>query len=167
MATLIFQLHILQWHKGQRSAAEQAARAATPTRYAIDQQPQYFVLDSACVIDQHGDDTANSIYPNGRIHTAMLKDGSIRLDRFIIRPEQQGPTLYYSDNKHKPIAIGTLNNGWLEAVYHHRYAVEQDNEIFWLYEQVTLNAACVEDYHRDYFLKNTPVLQFQADNQEG
>jgi hypothetical protein len=162
MATLIFQVHLLQWHKGQRSAADESARAAASSRFAIAQQPQYLVLNTPCLIDQHGDDIATNIYPNGRINTALLKDGSIRLDRFIIAKEGDRKTIRYASRGQLPTVIGTLNNGWVEARYQHRYAVEKDDEIFWLYEQLTLNAACVDDYDSDYFLSHQPAVQFLA-----
>jgi len=92
MDNLIFQVHIKQWDKAQRSADEVEARARIPDRYRIAARPQYRVLNKDCVVDQHGDDIATNIYPKGRLKTALLADGSVVLDRFHIAENSDGKT---------------------------------------------------------------------------
>ncbi len=156
MSTLIFQIHIKCWDKSQRSTEDVAQRQALPVCSTIDSKPEFFILDKKCVIDIHS--TGN----HRELKKAMMKDGSVKLERFIIH-EQDGKTVlgYQEDNK-EIVKIGDLNEGWIQAKYNWRYSVEQDNEIFWLYEEVTLNAACVDNFGNDYFLENNPKLSFDA-----
>ena len=162
MNHLIFQVHIKQWDKGQRSPADSAARAAQPDRLPIAAAPQYQVLNCACVVDQHGDDLATNKYPRGRLQTSMLADGSILLDRFQVSRVGEKLMLAYRDKQAAPVELGCLNDGWIQARYQWRYSVEQGGALYWLYEEVILNAALVESYEADHFLTRAPQLSFEA-----
>jgi hypothetical protein len=168
MSTLIFQVHIKQWDKGQRSDEHVAARADTPLRYRINKEPAYFVLNKACIIDQHGDDIATNMYPHGRIKTGLLPDGSITLDRFHISQSAEGEILSYQAPNQDPIHIGLLKQNWIQCRYQWRYKVKEGGMNYWMYEEFVLNAASIDDdinnddnknnNNRDYFLTTEPEL---------
>lgn len=163
MSNLVFQVHVKQWDKAQRSAEDIAARALIPDRHRIATAPQYRVLNKDCVVDQHGDDVATSVYPKGRIKTALLADGSVVLDRFHIAVDNKGlAQLSYREPRKSEVLLGCLDEGWVQAKYHWRYSVEQAGQLYWLYEEFTLNAACVAELETDYFLNSTPQTVFLA-----
>ena len=162
MSTLIFQIHIKQWDKSQRSPTDVAARAAIPGRYPIMAKPEYFILNKACIIDQHGDDIATSAYSDGRLKTAVMVDGSVRLDRFVVYESDGKDILAYREENKDLIIIGCLNDGWIQSRFNWRYAVEQGGQFYWLYEEFTLNAACVKEVDADYFLALPPKQIFNA-----
>jgi hypothetical protein len=162
MSTLIFQFLIKQWNKGQRTVTDVAARAAMPDRYPIANKPEYFILNKPCIVDQHGDDLATNVYPDGRLKTAHIPDGSVKIDRFLISTNNEIDVLAYSAKNQKPVIIADLNQGWVQARYSWRYAVEQDDQFLWLYEELTLNAVCVQQYEADYFLRSSPRLIFEG-----
>lgn len=175
MSTLIFQIHIKQWDKSQRSPADVAARVAMPDRFPITGKPEFFILNRACLIDlkiaalkkadQQGADC--EIRP---LKKALLADGSVKLERFVIsagEAENEGKlVLAYQEDKKDKIVIGDLNDGWIQAKYTWRYGVEQEGQIFWQYEEVILNAACIamsaQSLDADYFITNPAQLTFDA-----
>ncbi len=156
MSTLVFQIHIKRWDKSQRSTDDVAKRQALPVCSTIKAKAEFFILDKKCLIDMH------SAGGHRELKKAMMKDGSVKLERFIINEKDGKTSLSYQEDNKEIIEIGDLNQGWVQAKYNWRYSVEQDNEIFWLYEEVTLNAACVEEFGNDYFLKNKPKLCFDV-----
>jgi hypothetical protein len=160
MSQLIFQVIIKQWDKSQRSPSHVSARAARPIRYTIAAKPAYYVLNKACIIDQHGDDIPTSIFKTGRIRTAVLPDGRINFDRFQIYGDTEGDILEYLTKGKKPEIIGPLNMGWIQCQYTWRYGVEEGGHHYWMYEEVTLNAACTDQLDVDYFLKTEPQIIF-------
>ncbi len=162
MSTLIFQIHIKQWDKSQRSPVDVATRASIPTAYLITGKPKYFILDKPCIVEQHGDDKPTSAYPTGRIKNALLADGSVRIDRFHISNNDGVIDLSYAADNQQPVIIGRLNQGWIQARYSWRYAVEEGGQFYWLYEEVTFNAACVKKYDADYFLSSHPETIFNV-----
>jgi len=162
MSNLVFQVHIKQWDKAQRSSEDIAARALIADRHRIATRPQYKVLNKPCVVDQHGDDIPTNVYPQGRIKTGLLADGSVVLDRFHIA-DDSGRTLLSYREKNKPaLLLGCLNEGWIQTKYHWRYSVEQGGQLYWLYEEFTFNAACVDELEVDLFLKAEPQTLFVA-----
>ena len=158
MSLFIFQILIKQWDKSQRSLSDVAARAARPNRYSIATEPAHYVLNKACIIDQHGDDMPTSIFKDGRIKTAVLADGSIRFDRFLICVKAEGDMLEYLPKDGSPRLVGPLNQGWIQCQYHWRYGVEEGDQYYWMYEEVTLNAVCADEFDADLFLKNEPRI---------
>ncbi|MFQ3199679.1 MAG: hypothetical protein ACI9SK_000387 [Zhongshania sp.] len=160
MSQLIFQVIIKQWDKSQRSPSHVSARAALPIRCTIAADPAYFVLNKACIIDQHGDDVPTSIFKTGRIKTAVLPDGRISFDRFQICGDTDEDVLEYLAKGKKPEIIGALNMGWIQCQYTWRYGVEEGGHNYWMYEEVTLNAVCTDQFDVDYFLKTEPRTIF-------
>jgi len=162
MSNLVFQVHIKQWDKAQRSFEHIAVRARIPDRHRITAAPKYLVLSKSCTVDQHGDDVPTNRYPKGRLKTALLSDGSIVLDRFHIA-DDNGRTLLSYREKNKPaLLLGCLSDGWIQAKYHWRYSVEQAGQLYWLYEEFTFNAACVDELEVDFCLKSEPQTIFVA-----
>ena len=156
MSTLIFQIHIKQWDKSQRTSQHEAQRAAMANRFAIKASAEFFILNQRCIIDCHGNSN------NRPLKKAMLSDGSVKLNRFIISKQDGQAILKYQGEHTEPLVIGNLNKGWLQATYQWRYALEEANEIYWQYEEVTLNAVCAEEYDADYFLNTPPQREFCA-----
>lgn len=177
MQTLILQIAIKQWDKSQRSPEYIASRAALPDCFKVMNKPEFLTLDKQCLIDQHTVDSIHNrhssepavISRSGRtLKKSMLANESVKLDRFIItkNPESNELTLAYQAEKEAPLAIGELSNSWIKAQYQWRHRVEKDNQIFWLYEEVTLNAALVDDYdkntHENVFLDSEAHAVFIA-----
>ena len=163
MHILIFQLVIKQWDKSRRTASDEAARAAIPIRYTIVAKPDFYVLDKPCIVDQHGDDITTSIFKNGRIKYGMLPDGRIRFDRFQVCAKQDGDVLEYLSQGTRSKAIGLLNQGWIQCQYNWRYGVEEGGLNYWMYEDVTLNAVCTDEFDADYFLQSDPRIIFKGE----
>ncbi|MFT4825610.1 MAG: hypothetical protein ACJAUG_000427 [Halioglobus sp.] len=161
MSLLIFQVIIKQWDKSQRSPSHVSARAAIPIRCIIAAEPAYFVLNKACIIDQHGDDIPTSIFETGRIKTAVLQDGRIRFDRFQVCGDTEGDVLEYLAKGKEPQILGPLNMGWIQCQYNWRYGVEEGGHNYWMYEEVTLNAVRADQLDVDYFLENEPRIIFE------
>jgi len=162
MSSLVFQVHIKQWDKAQSSSGDIAARALIADRYRIAARPQYKVLNKTCVVDQHGDDMPTNRYPKGRLKTGLLADSSIVLDRFHIAEANGKMLLSYREKTKPALLLGCLNEGWIQAKYHWRYSVEQAGQLYWLYEEFTFNAACVDELEVDLFLKTEPQTIFVA-----
>jgi len=163
VSTLIFQIHIKQWQKNQRASADVAARAAMPDRFSIKAAPGFFVLNRPCVIDQYSDGKAVATDTSRTLKTALMKDGAIALERFRVSQKEDQLILAYDTDETVSIEVGGLNNGWIQAHYNWRYAVERDGQMYWLYEDVTLNAVCLNTYDQDYFLTHEPALIFSGD----
>jgi hypothetical protein len=175
MKTLVFQLFLKQWDKSQRSPEHQAVITKQSEAYPIASQPEFMLFDTPCVLDQHAlDFTTQPLEPitaehlsgknAGRvIHKTLLNDGRAKLDRFIISNQNEQFLLFYEDEEGVITDIGPLNNGWLQAKYQWRYRIEKNQEIFWQYEEVTLNAALVEHYAEGFFLTDNPAQTFYKD----
>lgn len=177
MQTLILQITIKQWDKSQRSSEFIVSRAALPDCFKVENQPEFLILGNQCLIDQHTVDFIDGEHPAvvsncGRdLKKAMLADGSVKLDRFIItikskNSENNELTLAYQADKETPLPIGSLSNGWVKAQYHWRHRIEKDNQIFWLYEEVTLNAVLIDGFdkstHENVFLDSQAQTIFIA-----
>ena len=158
MSILVFQIVIKQWDKGNSSPEHVAARAEIPVRYSVATKPAYYVLDKPCIIDQHGDDISTNVFKNGRIKYGMLADGRIRFDRFQIRGNEGGDILEYVSEDKRCQIVGPLNQGWIQCQYSWRYSVEEADMRYWMYEEVTLNAACLDELDAECFLKTEPAI---------
>jgi len=163
MSTLIFQIHIKQWEKSQRSPADVAARAAMSDRFSITAKPEFFILNKPAVIDRCEGALANNQVSDRPLKTAILKDGSVKLERFVVSERDGQVILSYAQENQALAEVGCLNEGWVQAKYQWRYRVENDEHIYWQYEEVTLNAVCVEKVEADYFLTTAPQLLFSSD----
>lgn len=174
MHTLIFQLVLKQWDKSQRGDAFQTAIANAQSAFPIQSTPEFMLFDTPCILDQHALDftkapldstTAEQISGKraGRAVKHMLHaNGSAQLDRFITSKAEQTLQLSYKNEANILTLMGDLTNGWLQAKYEWRYRIEKNNEIFWQYEEVTLNAALVKNITADIFLSHPPAIVFNA-----
>ncbi len=162
MTTFIFQIHIKQWDKSQREPHHVAARAAIPNCYTIEAKPEYCILNKPCIIDRHADGLSATKHIQRPLKTAMNANGSVSLDRFNIHEHQGKMLLMYTDEKKDVITIGDLYDGWIQAIYQCRFPVEVKGQIYWVYEEFTLNAACIQTFNADYFLTNPAQFIFNT-----
>lgn len=165
MSLLIFQITIKQWDKGQNTPAHQSARAVMPTIFPITTEPTFNVFNTPCIVEQHGDDIATNVFSNGRIKKSVLSVDRVMFDRFQIVNGSEGFVLEYlangsRDSSHSPQILGQLNENWIQARYTWRYSVLESEQIYWMYEEVTLNAMCVEAFDENCFLKTQPGIVF-------
>ena len=163
MSTLIFQIHIKQWEKSQRSPADVAARAAMNDRFTITAKPEFFILNKPAIIDRCEGALDGHQGSDRPLKTAIMKDGSVRLERFIVSERDGQVILSYAQENQELAEVGCLNERWIQAKYQWRYRVENDEHIYWQYEEVTLNAVCVEKVEADYFLANAATIEFSSD----
>jgi len=163
MSTLIFQIHIKQWEKSQRSPADVAVRAAMNNRFTITAKPEFFILNKPAIIDRCEGALDGHQGSDRPLKTAIMKDGSVRLERFIVSERDGQVILSYAQENQELAEVGCLNERWIQAKYQWRYRVENDEHIYWQYEEVTLNAVCVEKVEADYFLANAATIEFSSD----
>jgi len=157
MSTLVVQIVIQQWDKGQRSEADIKARAEKPDRYPVNDPNAHYLFDHQVVFDQHGDDLMGN-----RIHYELSDDGGFIIDRFrfdlnrklleyIAQPDSMLPT--------EPVA--DLSDGWVQCRYQWRYKVYEGGFYYWLYEAITVNAGFVESVTEDMFTGSEPAVVFE------
>jgi hypothetical protein len=157
MRTLIFQLYIKQWDKGERSAENVEMRDNIDCFAPICEKPEFYILGQPCIIDRPVIKGLSSI--NDRpVNKALFKDGRIQLENFIIHKDNAGIYLTYAEKDKPAVHVGNLSDGWIQARYQWRYAVERNEQIFWQYEEITLNAAWAEHYTKEYFVEKEPFL---------
>jgi len=159
MSLLIFQITIKQWDKGQNSASHQDARSAIPCVFPVSTNPAFNIFDTPCILEQHGDDIATNVFKEGRIRASVLSTDRVMFDRFQVVNSSTGPVLEYWA-RDKPHMLGPLNKYWIQARYTWRYSVLEANQIYWMYEEVTLNAMCAEEFNANCFLETKPSLVF-------
>ena len=160
MSLFIFQVTIKQWDKGQNTAAHQTARAAIPSVYVVKKKPTFKVFDQPCILEQHGDDIPSNIYSEGRIETSVLSDDRVMFDRFQIINTGNGFELEYLVKENEKQSLGQLHNHWIQAHYQWRYSVIEAKQLYWMYEEVTLNAVYLQEFDAEYFLKTEPNVVF-------
>jgi hypothetical protein len=157
MRTLIFQLYIKQWDKSERSTADVERRDNIDCSAPISEKPEFYILGQPCIIDRPVIEGLSSL--NDRpIKKALFKDGRIQLENFIIHKDNAGIYLSYAEKDKPAVDIGNLSDGWIQARYQWRYAVERNEQIFWQYEEITLNAAWAEHYTKEHFVEKEPFL---------
>jgi hypothetical protein len=179
MATLVFQVFIKQWDKGQRLDVDIAARDKLACGYQVLAEPEFLIFGHPCIIDQHSINFASdqsSKYINRPLKKSMLADGAIKLERFIISesisgsiPEsvdKQSLSLEYQAENQEVVKVAnfSLDKGWIQVKYNWRYRVETENKIFWQYEELVLNVALVSQLDNKYFLTTdaNAVYNFEA-----
>ena len=160
MSLLIFQITIKQWDKGQNSPSHQSARAAMPSIYSITTKPAFNVFNKPCILEQHGDDIPTNIFSNGRIKTSVLSNDRVMLDRFQIVNSSNSFGLEYLVKGKSTQTLGQLNQNWIQSRYAWRYSVIEAKQLYWMYEEVTLNAIYMQEFDADYFLKTKPSIVF-------
>ena len=130
--TIIIQLIIRQWDKGQRTPEEVAEREALPIAYPISIPPAQRIEDHDCIIDFHGDDRIGD-----RHKWRVTKDNILEIDEFAI--DLTDKTLRYLSKSH------TLQDNLVCIRYTWRYGVTHNGKHYWLYENITLNAISVDE----------------------
>jgi hypothetical protein len=159
MATLVFQVFIKQWDKGQRSDIDVAARNKLACGYQVLAEPEFLIFGHPCIIDQHSINFAceqSDKNINRPLKKSILADGAIKLERFIISESvaNQSLILKYQADKQEVVKVADLNldKGWIQVKYNWRYRVETEDQIFWQYEELVLNAALMSRLDSQYFL---------------
>lgn len=155
MSVLVLQIIIKQWDKSQRSEAHKKMRANIPDRYPLIFPPALYVFGSHCVLDQHGDDIQGS-----RIKYFKDAEGKIKLDRFQITADNT-IEYYGSQEKQVPRRIASLNNQWIQCKYNCRYSIFESDMYYWLYEEITLNAVCLNTVNENLFLNAEPDIIYE------
>lgn len=154
MNKLVLQVIIRQWDKPQLSEQHTQARQLLADRDVI--SPSALVLYEGLIhLDQHGDDVLGN-----RLHFQLV-DNCLLIDRFRFSLDRQ--TVEFKaklEAEEPPILLTTLNEGWLQCQYQWRYRIEEGGFIYWLYEQVTLNACFVENVDANIFMGSLPKQNF-------
>jgi hypothetical protein len=181
MSLFIFQITIKQWDKGQNKPSHASTRANMPSVFPISSKPSFNVFNTPCILQQHGDDIATNVFSKGRIRASLVSTDRIMFDRFQIVKGSTGPVLEFLNsggsfakgeslanaengvNQDKSVVLGPLNDHWIQARYTWRYPVLEDNQIYWMYEEVTLNAMCAEVLDEKCFLNTAPSIVFMQD----
>jgi len=171
MPTLLLQISLKQWDKSQRGEADCTLRDNLSTRHTLQSQPEFMILETPCLLDQNAINLAysNPTWSHGKqagrlIKMGLQQDGSGILDRFLIhRSSDNRLLLSFFETPQNTIQVGEISDKWIEAKYEWRYRTEVNNEIFWQYEEVTLNVALAGHYAEDFFLTNQPFQTFYKD----
>jgi hypothetical protein len=166
MSLFIFQITIKQWDKGQNKPSHASKRANMPSVFPISSKPSFNIFNTQCILEQHGDDIATNVFSKGRIRASLVSTDRIMFDRFQVVNGSTGPVLEFLNsevNQDKSVVLGPLNDHWIQARYTWRYRVLEDNQIYWMYEEVTLNAMCAEVLDEECFLNTAPSIVFMQD----
>lgn len=155
MAKLTLQIITRQWDKSQLSEEAQQVRAQLPNRYQLREQPTFVDTENDIVIDHHGDDLLGNRLQFQRIDNFLLID-RFRFDLQIGKVEFK-TTLKAAT---APKLLVEMQKGWYQFQYDWRYRVEHEGYVFWLYENVTVNATFESEDSPDIFLETAPEKQF-------
>ena len=79
--------------------------------YPIEAKAEFFILKHACIIDRQGE-TINAL--NRKLITTRLADGSVQLERFIIKEDNGSINLSYQTSNSEIEYIGNLKQGWIQ-----------------------------------------------------
>jgi len=152
MSVLVLQIIIKQWDKSQRTAEHEKLRANVPDRYQITSPSAVYIFDEHCVLDQHGDDIQGD-----RVKYFKDAEGKIQFDRFQIDGDN---IIEYagSQSQQFPVRIGSLKNQWIQCKYNCRYSIFESDLFYWLYEEVTVNAICIDELNENVFVNAVPVI---------
>lgn len=168
MSTLVFQIHLKQWDKSLRSPQDIALRDAYIPNQSIQSKAQFVLFESPTILDQfttnylNGAHTINGLDSGREIKKVMFKNGAVKLDRFILIKEGDLIKMSYQEKNEPPQSIGDLSNGWIQAKYEWRYPVEDGDKFYWMYEEVILNVAFMEELNSEVFATIEPSLVFKA-----
>ena len=160
MSLLIFQIIIKQWDKGENTPLHQSDRAVMPSVYTVTTKPAFDVFNQPCILEQHGDDIPTNMFSDGRIKTAVLSNDRVMFDRFQVVNCSHGFVLEYIVKGKDAQRLGQLNQSWIQSRYNWRYSVLEAQQVYWMYEEVILNATYMETFDADYFLKTEPSVVF-------
>jgi hypothetical protein len=150
---LLVQVVLKQWDKGQRSDEDVSARAAQPVRYPVISPAAQYHFDNKVVIDQHGDNIMKN-----RLRYELTNDNKFIIDRFGFDLNSLDVVHFpQPDSMLPPRHIAKLNEGWIQCHYEWRYKVYEGGLYYWLYEQVTVNAASVNEVVEGLFIATEPA----------
>ncbi|MDX1574188.1 MAG: hypothetical protein R3341_09180 [Methylophaga sp.] len=155
MNKMILQFIIRQWDKSQRSEQAIKGRNALPDRYPVQIPPAKSLFEEYVIIDQHGDDLLGS-----RLQYQLV-DNYLLIDRF--RFDLYARTVEFKarlTNANMPKQLTKIDNGWRQFQYEWRYRVDDGGYIYWLYENITLNACFSDNFDQDIFVKSEPQETF-------
>lgn len=155
MNKLILQMIIRQWDKSQRSAQDMLARNALPDRYPISLSTAKSLFNDSVIIDQHGDDLLANRLNYQRVDNYLLMD-RFRFD--LINQTVEFKAKLTSNEL--PVQLAKIADGWQQYQYQWRYRVEESGYIYWLYENITLNAGFTADFDHQYFIATAPQKSF-------
>jgi hypothetical protein len=158
MSSLVFQITIKQWDKGQNTPSHQNSRSAMPCIYSITNKTTFNIFNKSCIIDQHGDDIPTNIFSDGRVKTSVISNDRIMFDRYQIVNGSKGLVLEYLVKGKNSQILGQLNRDWIQSRYTWRYKVIESKQLYWMYEEVTLNATYIEEFDSECFLKTEPSI---------
>jgi len=54
------------------------------------------------------------------------------------------------------VTLGSVGNNWTQCIYDWRYRVDEGGFIYWLYEEVTVNAISLNSLDENIFLSAEP-----------
>lgn len=157
MQKLVLQMVIRQWDKSQLSDQHKQARQALPDRYPISTSA-VALSGNRVLLDQYGDELSGN-----RIRYQLTNDNSFLIDRF--RFDLNTQTVEFKPKlraDEPPLLLTTINEGWIQCHYQWRYRVEEGGFIFWLYENVILNASFVEAIDAAVFMSSPPEQRFET-----
>lgn len=154
MSIPILQIITKQWDKGQLSEEDIRRRASIPDRYTIMFPPAVYAFDRSCIIDCHGFTRLA-----GRMKYAKPSRSAIAIDKFEI--DLNEGKLIYTGSDDSPQTLGSLRDQWIQCRYQWRYNIHEGGMIYWLYEEVILNAIIVEDINPDIFLISEPTIGYE------
>lgn len=152
MSLLILQIIIKQWDKSQRTDSHVEARANLPDRYLITFPPAVYACNEQCIIDPHGDDLLGN-----RISYAQPDSSKVKFDRFQVSLNSMMLDYIGETKASNPITLGSLEDNWIQCKYDWRYRVDEGGFIYWLYEEVTVNAISLNNFDENIFLNAEPL----------
>ena len=141
----IVQTFLTQWDKSQRSEADKRQRLHQPDRALVCLASANTLADERIVLDMHADPEQHK-----RIQFHLGTE-DFYIDRFHFSLTER--TLAYKTAQSAPRLISALEEGWVQCRYNWRRRVEQGGYIYWLYEDVTLNACFVDNFREDVFMR--------------
>lgn len=153
MSLIVFQIVVKQWDKSQRSEADALTRNQIPDRYDIHFPPALLACNNRVLIDPHGDDRQKK-----RLRCPEWIDDTLIFDRFVLSTTDW--VLKYLETKRPTVDIGVLTESWIQCRYSWRYRVFEGGQFYWLYEEVTLNAACLPELDAQIFLRSEPRIVY-------
>ncbi|PCJ30534.1 MAG: hypothetical protein COA90_08970 [Gammaproteobacteria bacterium] len=148
MSTFILQLVIKQWDKSQQTEQHAKARAALPDSYALSREKAFYAFDQRCIIDQQGDDIMGD-----RLSYSQPDSDTLQVDCFQLSLSNKTLKFTGLEEFNLPACLlGSLEEKNIQYSYTWRKRVYQGGFHYWLYEEVTLNAAFVASVDENVFV---------------
>jgi len=169
MTTLVLQVHLKQWDKSQNTPHHASIRDQYEPLQSIQENAQFYLLDNPTILEQKAinylvnEKVRHEADAGRKLVKAKRANGTVQLDRFILEKDGEKVLLSYETKSGEQTLIGDLTNGWIQARYEWRYPIEDKEHMYWLYEEVILNAACCENLSSDHFIDTPPSVTFKAE----